>query len=119
MYNGNLPTVPVDGKPFPCRSGHTVLVAVNRIIPQKHSLAKGQRTSHLSQADEKRFTKQGTSSKDPEVKLGDRVVWICPSNNQEYGIVRWIGVLPEAFSTSELTIGIECVSVFLSQVYIV
>jgi len=43
------------------------------------------------------------------LQLGDRVLWITPSNKRELGCVRWIGHLADEPST-ELMIGVEFVS---------
>ena len=43
------------------------------------------------------------------LKIRDRVVWIS-DENPEYGVVKWIGHLPDS-DTSELVAGIEFVSI--------
>ena len=50
------------------------------------------------------------SGPDNTLHIGDRVMW--PSDNgNEYGTVRWIGMLPDDVS-KETTVGVEFVSVF-------
>ena len=45
------------------------------------------------------------------LQIRDRVVWISDENT-EYGVVKWIGHLPDS-DTSELVAGIEFVSIIV------
>lgn len=53
---------------------------------------------------------QEEASSEVLLKVHDRVVWLS-DYGPEYGIVKWIGHLPEA-ETKELIAGIEFVSLF-------
>lgn len=46
------------------------------------------------------------------LKINDRVVWMSDSG-PEHGVVKWIGLLPDCKSESDVTVGVEFVSTII------
>lgn len=53
--------------------------------------------------------KEDISKNEPLVRVNDRIVWLS-DDGPEYGVVKWIGVLPDA-DVQEVVAGIEFVSI--------
>ena len=53
--------------------------------------------------------KEDLSKNEPLVRVNDRIVWLS-DDGPEYGVVKWIGVLPDA-DVQEVVAGIEFVSI--------
>lgn len=47
--------------------------------------------------------------RDCGLKIGDRIVWMSDAG-PEYGVVKWIGHLPDYRSFEDITVGVEFVS---------
>lgn len=97
---------------FSCRKEHTVLVAVNRIILARYDSGftlkscRYDGTQHAVNGQEMLQT-----CKPPELQLGERIVWINPSNDVEHGTVLWIGKLPDSCAAAdEYVVGVQFVS---------
>jgi len=53
-----------------------------------------------------------SSQEKPGLHFGDRVVWMSDAG-PEYGSVKWIGLLPDAKSDTDYTVGVEFVSIYM------
>ena len=56
--------------------------------------------------------KEDISENEPLVRVNDRIVWLS-DDGPEYGVVKWIGVLPDA-DVQEVVAGIEFVSTYIN-----
>ena len=59
--------------------------------------------------------KEEISENQPLLKVNDRIVWLS-DDGPEYGVVKWIGVLPDA-EEQGVVAGIEFVSVHFTNPY--
>ena len=93
------------------------------------SSVKQQEPRQTDEATSQRKYAQPSKRADAYMRIGDRIVWMCDEsylkpdmNTNEYawisdaepehGTVKWIGLLPEAKSDTDLTVGVEFVSIF-------
>jgi hypothetical protein len=83
---------------FRCDSDRTVLVAVDKL-----------RLNHSA-------VRPASTHNRPQLVIGDRILWISPSDSHELGTVRWIDLLPDA-CPSEHTVGVEFVSMVPDTYY--
>lgn len=95
---------------FSCRSDSTVLVPIIKIIYSSESFGLTTRSSYESNALATNQVNLKVKEVQPVLQIGDRVLLIGSSDNGELGCVRWIGHLPDAPRSAELTIGVEFVS---------
>jgi len=97
------------------------------------SSVKQQEPRPTDEATSQRKYAQPSKRADAYMRIGDRIVWMCDEtysgadmNTNEYawisdsepehGTVKWIGLLPEAKSDRDLTVGVEFVSIFFPSI---
>jgi len=86
---------------FTCRPESAIFVGLHRIRKHQGQVPTQEATSHPNGAQ---------PSQDTGLRIGDRVVWMS-DDGPEYGTVKWIGLLPDAKSDTDFTVGVEFVSI--------
>ncbi|KAL3859912.1 hypothetical protein ACJMK2_010095 [Sinanodonta woodiana] len=87
---------------FTCAPDSAVFVGL-------HKLRRCEDASYRSHISEGMMDMQGASANMPfncRLRIGDRVVWMS-DNGPEGGVVQWVGVLPDAHHSHDVTIGVE------------